>query len=119
MRKTLMVTLVLMASTGWSQAQDAGQTPSKTSGLPTIEGCLQTKNGQYILTENNGTVHLLSGYANKLKNYVDHQVEIAGKPGIRTVDTTGAGIASTAVEQKVFEVKTVKQTGATCQPATN
>jgi len=110
-RKTLVLTLVLLVSAVWLQAQDAG----KTSSLETIEGCLQRSEGQYSLTDNTGTIHHLTGGASKLNPHVGHEVEITGKPGVRTLDTTPQGGASSAVEQPIFEVKSVKHVADTCK----
>ncbi|HZL69452.1 MAG TPA: hypothetical protein VFC29_19230 [Candidatus Limnocylindrales bacterium] len=115
MRKTLVLTLVLLASAVWLQAQDAGKTGGKTSDLDTIEGCLQRSEGQYSLTDNTGTIHHLTGGASKLNPHVGHEVEITGKPGVRTLDTTPQGGASSAVEQPIFEVKSVKHIADTCK----
>ena len=115
MRKTLVLTLVLLVSAVWLPAQDAGKTSGKTSDLDTIEGCLQRSEGQYSLTDNTGTIHHLTGGASKLSHHVGHEVEITGKPGVRTLDTTAQGTASTAVVQPVIEVKSVKHVADTCK----
>jgi hypothetical protein len=109
-RKTLMLTLVLMVSAVWLQAQDTG----KTSNLETIEGCLQHSEGQYTLIDSTNTIHHLVGGAKLLTHHIGHQVEITGKPGVRTLDTTPAGGASAAVVQPVIEVKSVKHIAETC-----
>lgn len=123
MRKAMMLTVLLLTSAAWLQAQagypqpDAAQAPSssKPSGLTTIQGCLQSSNSQYTLTDSEGTALLLSGAANKLGHQVGRQVELTGKPGIKVVDTTNAGTASSAAELKVFEVKTVKRIADACK----
>ena len=112
--KLLMFTLVLLVSTLCLQAQDAGQTADKTSGLTTIQGCLQYTNGHYRLTEDNGKTHQLQSEANKLTHHVGHEVAITGKPAIRTVDTTVQGSGSTVKEQPVFKVSSVKHVADTC-----
>ena len=113
MRKTLMLTLVLMVSAVWLQAQDAG----KTSNLETIEGCLHHSAGQYTLIDDTNTIHHLVGGAAKLSHHIGHQVEITGKPGVRTLDTTPQGGASAAVVQPIIEVKSVKHIADTCKSA--
>ena len=111
MRKGLVLALVLLTSAAWLQAQDGG----KGSSLETIEGCLQTSEGQYTLIDDTNTIHHLAGGASKLKPHVGHEVEITGKPGVRTFDTTPPGGASSTVEQVVFEVKSVKHIADTCK----
>jgi len=115
--KTLMFTLVLVLSALWLQAQDAGQTTGKTSGLTTIQGCLQYTNGHYRLTEDNGTTHQLQSEANKLIHHVGHEVAITGKPAVRSVDTTVQGSESTVKEEPVFKVSSVKHIADTCTAA--
>jgi len=115
--KTLTFTLVLLVSALWLQAQDAGQTTSKTSGLTTIQGCLQYTNGHYRLTEDNGTSHQLQSEANKLIHHVGHEVAITGKPAVRSVDTTVQGSESTVKEEPVFKVSSVKHVADTCTAA--
>jgi hypothetical protein len=97
------------------QAQDAGKASGKTADLDTIEGCLQRSEGQYTLLDNTNTIHHLSGGASKLSHYIGHEVEITGKPGVRTRDTTAQGGASSAVVQPVIEVKSVKHVADTCK----
>lgn len=116
MRKTLLLTLVILISNVWLQAQDSGQMSGKTSGPTTMQGCLAFTDGHYRLTNSSGTTYQLSNEANKLTHYVGQWIEVTGMPGVRTVDTTsepGAG-GSTVKEQSVFKVKTVKHLADTC-----
>jgi hypothetical protein len=83
--------------------------------MSAITGCLQSATGHYTLTDDEGTVHELSGGAGKLKHQVGHQVEVIGKKGTRSVDRTLAGGASSVVELPVFEVKSVKQVADKCK----
>ena len=120
MTKRWMLALALLIFATCLQAQAAAaseksQNSGKDAGLTTIQGCLQSSNSQYTLTDSEGTVHLLSGAANKLGHQVGRQVELTGKLGIRSVDTTSAGAASSAAEQTVFEVKTVKRIADVCK----
>lgn len=119
MSKTSMITMALLLSAVWLQAQNGGKAGSKTSELTTIEGCLQSSMGEYSVIDDTDTIHHLTGAANKLSHFVGHEVEITGKPGVRTIDTTSVGGASSAVEQPIFEVKSVKQVAATCKSAGN
>jgi len=119
--KVVRLTLVLLISAVWLQAQsanpssNAGQTSGKTSNLTTLTGCLQISDGHYILTEDNGTPNQLSGAASKLGHQTGHRIEVTGKPGIKTIDSTSVGAGSSVIEQVVFEVKSVKQVADTCK----
>ena len=112
---TLTLTLLLLISAASLLAQDAGKTASPS----TVQGCLKYSNSHYRLTDSSGKHYQLQSQANKLKHFVGQQVEITGKPGVRTVGTTETGTASSAQEESVFVVKTVKHVADTCQAAGN
>ena len=118
MGKTRTITLLLLISAVWLLAESASPWPEKgqkSADLATIQGCLKLVRNQYNLTESDGTIHLLAGAAKQLNPHVGHQVELNGKPGTRTEDTTSVGGGSSANEYAVFEVKSVKQIAETCQ----
>jgi hypothetical protein len=118
MRKTLTLTFLLLISLACLLAEPAAAPSDKnhqSADLDTMQGCLHMDQSQYILTEPNGTSHLLSGAARQLGRVVRHEVELGGKPGVRTTDATSAGGASSVREYVVFEVKTVKDIGAECK----
>ena len=119
MRNFLLLGILLAAVVSLNaQSSDSSAKPAKGSGkdwdLVTLDGCLGTVTGHYMLTEDNGTSHELAGAARKLKSAVGHKIQVVGRPGVRTVSTTAAGIASSAVEFPVFEVKTLQNVGDTC-----
>jgi hypothetical protein len=99
-RKTLMITLVVLASAMWLAAQDSGQM-GKSPGTTTIQGCLSSANGHYQVTDSGGKVYQLSYDPNKLAHHVGHEIKVAG-----TVDASGA--------QPVVKVKTVTHIADTC-----
>ena len=119
--RTTVVFVVVLAASVLAAGQSASSSPSATqpADLPwdmsAITGCLQSSMGHYTLTDDEGTVHELSGGSSKLKHQVGHQVEVIGKKGTRSVDRTLAGGASTVVELPVFEVKSVKQVADKCK----
>jgi hypothetical protein len=90
------------------------QRDKENSGNAQIRGCLQRSEGRYILVDQNNVAQRLSD-SNKLKKFVGHEVELTGQPRIKTIDTTQAGIASSAIEQPYFEVKAVKDVALSCQ----
>jgi len=103
---------VCLPAASASPPSDKSQNSYETS---TIQGCLKVDQGQYVLTESNGTLHLLSGAARKLGPHVGHEIAVTGKPGTRTDDATSAGGASSVREYVVFEVKTVTHVADTCK----
>lgn len=116
MYKKIVVALVLLFSAVWLQAQAAGQdgTSSNSTTSTTVQGCLQNRAGRYTLKASDGMVYKLTGEANKLKDHVGHEVEITGKPAVRTYSTTQEGSASTTREQHVIRVESIKHIADTC-----
>jgi hypothetical protein len=116
MHKILMLALLLLTAV-WSQGQPANpySEKSKAADVTTLQGCLHSADYEYTLTDTDGTVHTLAGSLGKLAHQVGHEVEVTGKPGTRSQDTTPAGGASSVKVITVFEVKTVKQVADTCK----
>jgi hypothetical protein len=119
MLKTLVLALLLLSAAGLQAQQtpssETHQAPAEASALTIIQGCLQSTAGIYTLTENDGTVHRLSRYANKLSPHVGQEVQITGAPGVKTISTTQQNIASSAIEIPVFNVKTVTRIADSCK----
>ena len=118
MPKTFTTILLLFIFAYGMQAEPASPASDKdhqSETRTTLQGCLHIDSSQYILTEPNGTSHLLSGAAKQLGRVVRHEVELEGKPGVRTSDATSVGGASSVTQYVVFEVKTVKDLAAECK----
>ena len=109
MYKTLTLVLVLLFSAVWLQAQEGS-----SSAPTTVQGCLSVSNGRYSVTDSSGTVHQLTGYANKLKDHIGHEVEITGTPAVRSASTTVQGAGSTAKQTPVIRVQSIKHIADTC-----
>lgn len=119
MRKLFFFTFLLLLFAACSQAQsgssDANKPAPNAMGMTTLTGCLVHNHGEYTVVSDDGTEHMLSGAASKLKPEVGHTVEVTGKRRFRTIDTTTPGNASSATEQPYLEVKTVKLVGTSCR----
>jgi len=113
MYKKIVVALVLLFSAVWLQAQASDQAGS-SSNSTTVQGCLRNQAGRYSLKASDGMVYKLTGEANKLKDHVGHEVEITGKPTVRTYSTTEQGAASSTREQHVIRVESIKHIADTC-----
>ena len=110
MRRTLMLTLAVVSFAVCSFAQDAGT----TSGMTTIQGCLQYTKRHYVLTDSTGTEHQLSGNTNKLKAHIGHEIEVTGTEGTQSHNTTMQGAASSTHEVPVLKVSSLKHVADTC-----
>ena len=122
MYKTLMLSLVLLASAAWLQAQAGGysqpsQSSGSSSGQTMVQGCLQGSGGNYTLTADDGTMYQLTGNTSELSAHVGHEVQITGK----TMASSGATSSSTstpgATQQATLDVKSMKHISKTCKSA--
>ena len=119
-RKILLLTLVLLISALWLQAQegDPGRDvwiPANTYP-PTIQGCLRNSNIRYSVVGQDGTIYNLTGDTGMLRPYIGHEVEVTGKPTVKSLSTTEKDIASTVEEIPALDVKGVKELSKTCNP---
>ena len=116
MHKTLALALLLMSG-AWlpTQREGTAQAPPKNVSETTLQGCLSTAGGEYFVIDSSGVKHQLSGYDNKLKAHLGHEVQVSGKPSVKTVAATSYGAASSAEEIPVFEVKSVKRVADACK----
>jgi hypothetical protein len=123
MYRKLVLVLTLLSSAAWLQAQagypqsDAspmGQTAG-TAGQATVEGCLQSSNGNYTLTADSGSVYQLTGDTSKLNEHVGHEVRITG-----TTSNSGAANSPSAMtpggsQAAMLDVKSVSHISKTCK----
>ena len=118
MYKTLMLTLVILASAGWLQAQAYPQAvPTDTPGAKTVQGCLQASDGNYILTADSGTIYQLTGNTSELSAHVGHEVEISGKSSGSSATGSASESAAGVSQQATLDVKSMKHIAKTCKNA--
>src|SRR5215472_15143117 len=92
---------------------EAAQSGGSEANRIVAEGCLQRYGWQYFLNERDGTQEQLTGYS-KLKDFVGHEIEVTGVRGVKTVDNTPPGGASSVVTHPILNVKSVKDLGTSC-----
>jgi len=116
MSKALMLSLFLLFSAAWVQALEGYPNGEEKNPpqLTTVQGCLQSAAGHFSLKQTDGTVTRLS-FSKQLTKLVGHEVKITGKPSVRTVSETSYGVASSAEELPIFDVKTVTNVADTCK----
>ena len=120
MRKPLLLSLLLLLSAMWLQAQasSSSQTAGDTGGT-TVQGCLSGASGNYTLTADNGTTYTLAGNTTELKDHVGHEVQITGKtssPGLASGSSASSASTSSAVGgQSTLEVMSMKHISKTCK----
>ena len=114
MRHGLLVLSVLLLASLWAAGQN-----SKTSagGQSTIEGCLSGSSGNYMLTDQNGTMYQLSGDTAKLSEHVGHEIKVSGTSSSADNSASSAGTANSASgsAQQTIQVASVKHISKTCK----
>lgn len=99
MRKTYLITAILLLSAAWAVAQTSPSTPQSTTpdasstttqttttqttqtsndSSTSIEGCLSGSAGNFTLTDQSGKTYQLAGDTSKLSDHVGHQVRLMG-----------------------------------------
>jgi uncharacterized protein YdeI (BOF family) len=102
------------AQTSTHPQMGSGQT--STGSHVTVEGCLSGSNGQYTLTDKQGTTYQLMGDSSKLADHVGHEVKVTGSENTASASGTAgtAGGGATASGQ-TLEVTSVKHISKTCK----
>lgn len=121
MRKTMMLTFVLLGAALWLSAQEGYPALDRLAvpvDPPTVQGCLRNSATHYYVVRKDGTVTRLTGDVGMLSRYVGREVEINGTPTVITLDTTATKAASTAEELPALDVKSAKELAKTCRAAT-
>lgn len=124
MYKTLLLSLVLLTSAAWLQAQAYPQTAptpatGEHSGQMSVQGCLQGSGGNYTLTADDGTTYQLTGQTSDLSAHVGHEVQITGKTSASSAasESSAASSGASAAGGATLDVKSMKHVSKTCKSA--
>ena len=127
MRHVLFLAVLLFGTT-WALAQsDQNQTspsdqtptaqgdmtPTNSGGNMTVEGCLNGSDGNYTLTDKNGTTYQLSGDTAKLSDHVGHEMKVTGSKSDSAMAPSGGG-ADTDASKQTLQVSSFKMVSKTC-----
>jgi hypothetical protein len=130
MRQTFFLSVLLLGAT-WAMAQNdqtptspSDQTPSAQSdaaptsagGNMTVQGCLSGSDGNYMLTDKNGTMYQLTGDTAKLADHVGHEVKITGTASGGSMSPSGSGEAgdTAGASKQTLQVSSFKHVSKTC-----
>lgn len=125
----LLILSILLLGVSWASAQkqpsqtnpnqtDSQQTAaSGADGEATVQGCLSGSDGNYVLTDKNGSTFQLTGDAAKLSEHVGHEVKVSGTSTSASTAPRGEPANSTAPQQtaQTIQVTSVKHVSKTCQ----
>lgn len=116
MRQIFLMLSIMLLGLTWAIAQDttapqSSRAGQSASGQMTVEGCLSGSNGNFTLTDKNGTSYQLTGDTAKLTEHVGHEVKVTG------MSSSGAGgeSASTGAGSQTLQVSSVKHISKTCK----
>lgn len=120
MRQILAVSVLLLcgswmaAQSNSSSQQGYGQTSSNAGAQTSVEGCLSSSAGKYMLTDKQGMTYELTGDTSKLSDHVGHTVKITGTESAGSATASG-GMGNSAGSEKTLEVSSVKHISKTCK----
>jgi hypothetical protein len=116
MRRGLLVLSVLLPASLWAAAQSSEQ-GSRTSagGQTTVEGCLSGSSGNYMLTDQNGTMYQLTGDTAKLSEHVGHEIKVSGTSSSASDSSTGTATGASGSAQQTIQFTSVKHIAKTCK----
>jgi Protein of unknown function (DUF5818) len=124
MPRILLLALTLLLSAAWLQAQDqygsqagSSQTGTAASGQTTVQGCLQSSDGNYTLTDKSGTSYQLHGDTSKLSAHVGHEVQITGSTSGPSATNSSMGTQAGGTLQPTLTVESMKHVSKTCHSA--
>lgn len=124
MRKLFLLVSVLLLGLSWAVAQDSSATASGSSGQTsragaggqmTVEGCLSGSNGNFTITDKNGTTYQLSGDTAKLSEHVGHEVKVTGTSGSASAGASGSTESSAGGTGQTLQVTSLKHMSKTCK----
>ena len=84
---------------------------ASTGASKKVEGCLQSSNGSYTLTDNSGATYMLQGETSMLAEHVGHEVQITGTPEGSSAQSTG----TIGGGEQTLQVKNVKHMAKACK----
>jgi hypothetical protein len=129
MRQILFLSVLLLGTT-WVMAQNdqapaspsaqttptqSDATPTSSGGNMTVQGCLSGSDGNYMLTDKNGTIYQLTGDTAKLADHVGHEVKITGAASGDAMSPSGGEAGDTAGASKhTLQVSSMKHVAKTC-----
>jgi hypothetical protein len=134
MRQLFLLLSVLLLGLSWAVAQDSTTQPSQGSASPTqsdstgsgqtsrtgaghmtVEGCLSGSDGNFTLTDKNGTSYQLTGDTAKLSEHVGHEIKVTGTTGSAGASDSNDAASAGAGAGQTLQVASVKHVAKTCK----
>jgi uncharacterized membrane-anchored protein len=122
MRHLLFLASILLLGLSWAVAQNTtatshkgySQTETSAGSQTSVEGCLSSSAGKYMLTDKEGKMYELTGDTSKLSEHVGHEVKITGTESAAT-PSGATGAMNKESSEATLEVSSVKHISKTCK----
>jgi len=117
MRYVLLASVLLLGAC-WAGAQNSASKPSPSSAgtHTTVEGCLSSSNGNFTLTDKNGSAYQLTGDTTKLSDHVGHEIKVTGVESSGSSASSGGTMGQTNTgSQPTIEISSFRHISKTCQ----
>lgn len=122
--RQLLFLCVLLLGVAWAAAQtsypshpSSGQAEThqtSTGSHTSVEGCLSSSGGKYMLTDQQGKAFELMGDTSKLAEHIGHEVMITGTESKGSASSAGHTMANESA-QSTIEVTSVRDISKTCK----
>ncbi len=120
----LLLLSVLLLGVSWAAAQNypSQKTPTGAGSETTVQGCLGGSDGNYTLTDKNGTSFRLTADTAKLSEHVGHEIKVTGTASSASASPSGGTAGGTmgqpsSASQQAIQVTSVKHIAKTCKSA--
>ncbi len=121
----LLLLSVLLLGVSWAAAQNnpSQTTPTGAGSETTVQGCLGGSDGNYTLTDKNGTSFQLTGDTAKLSEHVGHEIKVTGTASSASASPSGGTAGGTmgqpsSTSQQAIQLTSVKHIAKTCKAGT-
>lgn len=84
------------------------------TGNATVQGCLSGSDGNYTLTDDNGTAYKLTGNTTKLSDHVGHEMKVMGTTTAASASGTSGTMGNNSSSQ-TLQVSSFKHISKTCK----
>jgi hypothetical protein len=121
MRHLLFLASILLLGLTWAVAQNTtattnkgySQTSTSTGSQTSVEGCLSSSAGKYMLTDKEGKMYELTGDTSKLAEHVGHEIKVTGTESAGSAASTGT--MSKESTEATLDVTSFKHISKTCK----
>jgi hypothetical protein len=96
------------------QSDSSATSQGNAGSKQTVEGCLSSSNGNYMLTAKDGTMYQLMGDNSKLSEHVGHEIKVTGMVSSSATGGNAGTMANNAGQQSI-QVSSMKHISKTCE----